>query len=422
MDPKEDIFTNCAPNVKNPAMASRRQTVRRPAYGLRKAANYETLLSNTNSLLAAAGIDEKKIKTIGELTRVASSMFVAVFESLFHVKVEGIIRAPKTKEDYVANVQRVIDGLSTQIQMDLQHIKGDSIVEGDIRSLSNLIHIFIRIVAITGNQAQSDEGGGHRAIDFVDVESISTHESTFAVGNQNAGLGAGLQNSNAMEAALSFSPAKVRKLCEKDARQLLLTTETQIKQNERTEAARFRRNNLLLARESRCETSNKRRDEVTKRVQQQRWLEDSDREANSYKLRQNHEEQTMLRQIYKGLLQKLHAWRRAERQEAKDNVTRMRDDAKKYIQSLQVLFEDRLKIIREQTSQRRTDLDIFEHAQRSHGSKMRRSFDGENQSKLLGQRDLLIQKRQAQLLKEREGHRHMLSLLATEKWQETLRD
>lgn len=33
--------------------------------------------------------------------------------------------------------------------MDLQHISGDLIVRGDMDALSNLVHIFVRIVSMT---------------------------------------------------------------------------------------------------------------------------------------------------------------------------------------------------------------------------------------------------------------------------------
>lgn len=110
--------------------------------------DYSSLIKTTNDLLNTVGISAKKITSIGELCRVASSMFVAIFESLFHVRLDGIIRNPQTKEAYAENAQLVVDGLSQQIQMDLQHISGKAIVNGDIRALSNLIHIFVRIVSI----------------------------------------------------------------------------------------------------------------------------------------------------------------------------------------------------------------------------------------------------------------------------------
>ena len=73
-------------------------------------------------------------------------MFVALFESLFKLRLGGIVRNPYSKMDYIINAQLVVDGLSHQIQMDLQHITGESIVAGDLRSLTNLIHILFRCV------------------------------------------------------------------------------------------------------------------------------------------------------------------------------------------------------------------------------------------------------------------------------------
>lgn len=107
------------------------------------------LLANTNKLLSAVGIKAKKILSTEELSRVASSLFVAVFESLFHQKIPGINRNPLTKEDYERNAQLVIDSLSDQIQVDLKHITGRSIVNGDVRVISNLVNILVRIVSLT---------------------------------------------------------------------------------------------------------------------------------------------------------------------------------------------------------------------------------------------------------------------------------
>ena len=112
-------------------------------------AGYDTLLDETNELLARVGISAKKISSLGELSRVSSSMFVAVYESLFRTRLDDIIRNPQTREEYTFNVQQVINELSEQIQIDLKHISGQDIADGDIRSISNLLHIFARIFNVT---------------------------------------------------------------------------------------------------------------------------------------------------------------------------------------------------------------------------------------------------------------------------------
>jgi hypothetical protein len=52
--------------------------------------------------------------------------------------------------DYIFNCQVILDSLSRQLQMDLRHITGESIFQGDRRALSNLVNILLRIATITG--------------------------------------------------------------------------------------------------------------------------------------------------------------------------------------------------------------------------------------------------------------------------------
>lgn len=107
------------------------------------------LIANTNKLLIDVGIEAGNIKNKQELARLAPSVFVAVFEALYHARIEGIVRKPITNEHYERNAQLVIDSLSDQINIDLTHISGKLIVNGDFRALSNLVHIFMRIVSLT---------------------------------------------------------------------------------------------------------------------------------------------------------------------------------------------------------------------------------------------------------------------------------
>jgi hypothetical protein len=50
--------------------------------------------------------------------------------------------------DYIWNCQLVIDSLSHQLQMDLRHITGESIYNGDDRALSNLVFILLKVSSI----------------------------------------------------------------------------------------------------------------------------------------------------------------------------------------------------------------------------------------------------------------------------------
>ncbi|GMH74857.1 hypothetical protein TL16_g06575 [Triparma laevis f. inornata] len=104
------------------------------------------ILANTNALLKSVGVAAKPISRFAELRKSASSMFVAIFEAMFQVRLKGIIRKPSHVKDYEHNAQGVIDALGTSIlNMDLSHISGSSIVKGDAHAIMNLVDIFVGI-------------------------------------------------------------------------------------------------------------------------------------------------------------------------------------------------------------------------------------------------------------------------------------
>ena len=96
---------------------------------------------------------------------------------------------------------------------------------------------------------------------------------------------------------LRMSAASARLLCDQEARQLLSSSEAQIKQEEKIERARRLREKFHVARESRCGSANRRRAETSSKMQQQRWEEEGRREDVAFKQRRSSEEQAMLRQV-----------------------------------------------------------------------------------------------------------------------------
>ena len=70
-------------------------------------------------------------------------MFVLVFENVLHCKLEEKVEMPHSREDNVHNVQCVIDSLAIDIlNIDLSHITGEAVVDGDRQALCNLLEIF----------------------------------------------------------------------------------------------------------------------------------------------------------------------------------------------------------------------------------------------------------------------------------------
>lgn len=143
------------------------------------------LVVSVNELLIMAGITNKRIRTLEHLRNVASSLVVAVYEKLFHARIPGIKRSPKTRDDYVNNAQKAVNALGEKISMPLTHINGRKLVGGDLKAIGNFCSICRRIASITGQDSIS--GGGEFNDDDANIfvqqqhnedESISTLESS----------------------------------------------------------------------------------------------------------------------------------------------------------------------------------------------------------------------------------------------------
>jgi len=302
---------------------------------------HATLLWNVNTLLAAAGISAKKVKTIPELLRVSSSMFVAIFESIFKKRLENVIRGPRVKEDYVHNVQRVIDSLAEVIGMDMTHLTGRSVCKGDIRSLNNLVNLFLRICSITGQDSVTKS-----TTDVVgegDIESISTRESTF----HDQRLGGGGERSEVI-----FSPAGVVRS---------------------SHPANSSKDNRL--RSSFAAT-----------------VDDST-------------EQVMLRSVYSGLLRSMYTWHNLEHIDAFERIRRLRSETRAAIQALHTQFDERVRILKEQARSTNAFAETHDKAQQRVLRVLKNSYSSRQQRMLQTQTAVVRQLRQAELLRGREANK-----------------
>jgi len=303
---------------------------------------HATLLWNVNTLLAAAGISAKKVKTITELLRVSSSMFVAIFESIFKKRLENVIRGPRVKEDYVHNVQRVIDSLAEVIGMDMPHLTGRSVCKGDIRSLNNLVNLFLRIISITGQDSVTKS----TTDDFVgegDIESISTRESTF----HDQHLRGGGQRSEVL-----FSPAGVVRS---------------------SHPANSSKDNRL--RSSFAAT-----------------VDDST-------------EQVMLRSVYSGLLRSMYTWHNLEHIDAFERIRRLRSETRAAIQALHTQFDERVRLLKEQARSTNAFAETHDKAQQRVLRVLKNSYSSRQQRMLQTQTAVVRQLRQAELLRGREANK-----------------
>eukprot|EP01084_Bolivina_argentea_P029409 54616_1 len=128
----------------------------------------DLLLRHTNELLSRVNIIQgrgkhlKNIHKIDVLKKSASSMFVAIFEALFHVQLVDIARSPNSLKDYIANAEAVVDALSLVFDMSLSHIKGKDIATGNITAIRNLVDILTGISHVKYSQEEDEEGKPQR--------------------------------------------------------------------------------------------------------------------------------------------------------------------------------------------------------------------------------------------------------------------
>ncbi len=120
----------------------------------------------------------------------------------------------------------------------------------------------------------------------------------------------------------------------------------------------------------------------------------------------------MLRKIYGGMLNELHMWRRAERQDVRERVNRMRDDAKNNVQQLQNLFEDRRALLKEQNANSSRDDNIYRRSCIRVSSDLLQSHSSRQKKMIETYKSILGQKRNQQLLKRSEAYKNLIALVS----------
>eukprot|EP00948_MAST-09A_sp_MAST-9A-sp1_P002320 g2320.t1 len=118
------------------------------------------IVAAANSLLGNLGVLNTSISSYPELCESASTIFVVVFQSLFGIKLKGIVQVPTRTEHFIHNAQLVIDTLSNHVLgIKLKHINGVDICLGDPAAIKNLIDIFAEIMGIITSRTR---GGGKK--------------------------------------------------------------------------------------------------------------------------------------------------------------------------------------------------------------------------------------------------------------------
>jgi hypothetical protein len=143
------------------------------------------LIDEINKFLSSCGRSFRRFISMEIFVSEASSVFVSVVELLYKERIPLLRSFPLEKDDHIFNTQRVIDYLSEKLHVDLNHITGKMIVEGDKLAISNLLGILKRVRILA---------------DPSDDDSLSQQKKT-----KNR------ENSKSLSSSIAFSP-KPRKI------------------------------------------------------------------------------------------------------------------------------------------------------------------------------------------------------------------
>jgi len=393
------------------------------------------LIANTNKLLVDVGIAAKKIKSKQELARLAPSVFVAVFEALYHARIDGIIRKPTSNEDYEHNAQLVIDNLSDQINIDLTHISGKAIVNGDFRALSNLVHIFMRIVSLAASreslstiesaEEDFDDLGLKRRL--TNNDSISTKDSLLEQMKEE--FPHGISPKKSAEVATpsrsarktpTSTPGKrqpdqeklLRSFIDKSLHKVDRQLDFELKQHR---AAR-RRKTLTYIRRSRSSQQNSQAQHIAMLAKHRKALQDLNLNQRSFELKKTNEDVVQLRSVYNALYKEEIKLRVDEERLLRKQQEYARENVANHIENMERLFKERLEILREQNpreNDKSTNIEVLEKIIRGVDTKHKELFEKSV--------DLAAQERQRALLWRCESYADIKALLKAEKWSDSLR-
>ncbi|KDO30328.1 hypothetical protein SPRG_05039 [Saprolegnia parasitica CBS 223.65] len=115
------------------------------------------LLEETNALLRLTGFGDRTFKTVPELVASVSSMSVALYERLFELRLENVVREPKTLADYSENAQRVVDALAAaMLSDDLADVTGANVCAGDLAAIRDLVRVLTHVYQMLRRSQRND--------------------------------------------------------------------------------------------------------------------------------------------------------------------------------------------------------------------------------------------------------------------------
>ena len=196
----------------------------------------------------------------------------------------------------------------------------------------------------------------------------------------------------------------------------------EFEQHKKIEAARKRREDHLKKKV--CQANIRNANSAHKSFQAFRQIceEDDRREDYADMLRRKHHEHVMLRNVQKGLIKHMRDGQLAQSVEAKERMQEVRKEARWHFQSLQNLFDDRVKALRKQEVYLRSTQDRDVKSYKVVHDELCRVNSLKHKEALRNNKNAIKQKRLYSSQARRNTHQQLLSYLAVgESWENSLR-
>lgn len=197
---------------------------------------------------------------------------------------------------------------------------------------------------------------------------------------------------------------------------------SEFEQHKKVEAARLRRESHLQKKVCQVSMRNTTTAQKTFEVLQQQWVEDNTRDEYASLLRRKHSEHVMLRKVQKGILRHMRDGQLDQSQEARERIQEIKKEARWHFQSLQNLFDDRVKSLRSQEMDLRVsqeeDVGSYKHLH----DQLRQLNILKQKKTLQDNKEMLQQKRLYSSQMRQDTHQQLLSYLAAgDAWEDSLR-
>ena len=114
-----------------------------------RASQEAQLLVDANALLRSMRPDANELGSVTELQGIATSLFIAVFESLFVVRLKDVVRTPLTRQEFMHNATVFLAGLAKMLPKGAiqvpPEITADAITSGSIPAIAYLVRFFTEL-------------------------------------------------------------------------------------------------------------------------------------------------------------------------------------------------------------------------------------------------------------------------------------